>query len=325
VIRAFKSFTPQTIITLLLFTIVIKLGYLLYPIDYHTYISQNNLTAWGLQIHQFSLENISLSNILACIIICFQALFINRLSTEYKLFPQDTFIPAALYILISSCSPWFNILTPELLASSCILLIINNILRIQITTMPKKLMYNSGLLLGLATLIYWPSILFILFILWAYSISKKFEIKEIIALIFGTATTIYLYMAYLFLLDKPSQLTEIFENKNFSISFDKIKNNWLPITCIALTTLTATYGLNKNYERSLESQKKMWISLIIYLIISILFTFADWQNNIINSIFLLPSATLILAHVWLTEYNKWIRILLFWVIIGCTVYFQYFK
>lgn len=319
----FKNFTPQTVILLLIFAIILKLGYIIQPIDLNYFTTNNNGTFLGKYILEFSSSFPKLSLFFALIINTSLALIINRLSTEYKLFPQDSFIPASLYIILSSLSPWFNILTPALLANTLAIFALNNILRINTTTMPKKLMYNCGLFLGISSLIYWPTLIYIPFVLWSYIISKKFDFKEILAAIFGHLTVIYIYIATIFLTTGNLNQNTLSNLQPTNINLSTIKDNAISIIILMTATGIGAIGLQKNFNKSLENTKKMWWSIIIFLIFSTLLPFLKWEDNITTMLGCLIPCTLLSAHIWLVEYNKYIRIAVFWILILSTIIVQY--
>lgn len=321
-IKLFKSFTPQTIVLVLIFTIIIKLGFILHPINQGITISDSS--DW-LNVYIFDIfkENSSFHIFLGLIVVIIQALLINRICTEYKLLQQDSFVPAALYIMVTSLNPWYNVFTSAMISSTIVLLVLNNILRIHITSMPKKLMYNSGLFIGLSIIIYWPSIVLFLFVLWAYIISKKINIKEIIALLFGVITILYVTISALYLLDYPFDFINLNKLDYIQPNISTIKNNWLSLSCLGLLLVFGIVSLNQNFRKTVESTKKMWWSVILFVIMGTVIPFVKWEMYPINAHFFIIPSTMIIANIWMSDINRWFKIVVFWITILSIIILQY--
>lgn len=321
-IKLFKSFTPQTVVLVLIFTIVLKLGYIIYPINQE--LIHSNSSDWlNEYIYSFFEPNSAYPIVIGMILIVCQALLINRLCTEYKLLQQDSFIPAAIYILITSLNPWYNVFSSATISSTIILFVLNNILRIQVTSMPKKLMYNSGLFIGLSAIIYWPSIVLFLFVIWAYIISKKFNGKEVIALFLGVITLLYVALSGLYLLDYPLSSLQLHSINYSTPDITTIKDNWLSLSCLGLLLVMGIVSLNQNFRKTVESTKKMWWSVILFMIMGTVIPFIKWEIYPINAQFFIIPSTLIIANIWMSDINKWIKIVLFWITILSITINQY--
>lgn len=322
-IKIFKTFTPQTIIILLFFAVVMKLGYILQPINLQSFIENNNSDWLSEMIFEYFKNNHRTLVFLSIVLIIFQSFIINRICITYKLFQQESFVPSAIFILLTSLNPWFNILSAPLITSTIILFTINNILRIQSTSMPNKLMYNSGLFIGLSTIFYWPNVVLLPFAIWAYAVTKKPNLREILALILGIITTLYVIITGSYLLDYDFSAV-ISTTINFQIpSKDFITNNWLSITSITLLISTSLFVLNKYFSKMIESTKKMWWSILIFLFMGIGIPFVLWKDEPLNWYFFLIPASIIISNIWLSDCNRWLRIAFFWLTIGSAITIQY--
>src|SRR5690606_25148649 len=167
---------------LLLFASAIKFGFLVHtPAIYvhkdewgFEWLVQNLPGTWG--------HDSVILTIISIVNLVLQALVVNRLATEYKLFQSESFVPAAVFILISSLIPGWNTLSAPMMASWPILITVNNLMRLSTTQSPRKLLFNSGMFVALAAVIYYPAVLFLLFIIWSRIILKSVTFKEVLIL-----------------------------------------------------------------------------------------------------------------------------------------------
>lgn len=324
-LNLFKTFNPQTIILLIGFSFLLKFGYILHPGS--LYIPDNS---WGtdflLQPLQKSIGPDSyLWFILAQISIILQALVINRLATEYKLYPIDSFIPAALFIMVSTLYPAWNVLSAPMLASWPILIAINNMLRLHITQSPRKLLFNSGILVTIAGILYLPSIIFALFIVWALVIRKTLSLSDILILILGLITPLYFVAIGLYLSDAPWQSLSISKMGLIDLEIFMYDPKFVVSGLfILLLLLAGTINLNHQMDKNVEAIKKNWWIVIASLIVATLFIGIQVNaEQAFGYVFLMP-ATLIMAALWTAERSKWLKILAFWLMIAAIICLQYF-
>ena len=325
VLKLFKSFTPQTILLLLLFATVIKFGFLIDPPVIYVHKDE-----WGFQwliqnlLRAMGNESVTLT-LISLINLVLQALLVNRLATEYKLFQSESFVPAAVFILVSSFIPDWNTLSAPMIASWPILITINNLMRLSTTQSPRKLLFNSGMFVALASIIYYPACLFLLFIIWSRIILKPVTFKEVIILILGFLTPLYFLGIILFLMDYPIQ-----EKKFSYLNIIQIKEDlrnyklFVTIGLMGILLTIGTYCVNHIMDKLIEAIKKSWWMVIITLITSCIIAIFPVGKENASWYFCLVPASLIISAIWMSSTNKWLKIILFWLILGGIVYIQYF-
>lgn len=327
--RLFKTFTPQTLLILLIFSILLKLKYLsitsLNLPELQQGGSSSNWLMYSIQ-KSFGVNSI-IYPILLIINLILQSLWINRIASEYKLFPQATFIPAATFILVSSLFLEWNTLSAPMLATWPILFVINNMIRMPITSTPQKLLFNSGMFVALASLIYIPSILFALYLIWSLILLKSIRIKDIVLILVGLLTPIYftIGLAYIFEWNWLLKLPLI------KISFIPIKEiinnpNYLPSIIIFISLIIlGIFRLNQMMDSMLESTKTAWWNLIIVFIFGFVIALFPISNEHSSWYFLLAPSSLLIASIWNYKEGKWLKIGAFWVLFFFIIYLQFFQ
>lgn len=118
------------------------------------------------------------------LVIIFQAGIFNQLLLKNKAYDENSYLPAFLYMILMVSVPDFMTLSPQLMSLTFILLALRNVLRRIDNQVTDELFLNSGIFIGLATMIYLPSMVFFLVFLFAL-------------ILFSTAATRRL-MLYLF-------------------------------------------------------------------------------------------------------------------------------
>lgn len=283
---------------------------------------------WMLYIIQKSLgTNSIIYPILVIINLVLQSLWINRIASEYKIFPQTTFIPAATYILASSLFLEWNTLSAPMLATWPILFVINNMIRMPLTSTPQKLLFNSGMFVALAGLIYFPAILFALYLIWSLVLLKSIRLKDIILILVGILTPLYFTLGLSFIFKwNWLQIFPLLEISLLPIKEIINNSNYLPNIIIFVTLIIlGILRLNQMMDRMLESAKTAWWNLIIVFIFGIIIALFPISNEHSSWFFLLTPSSLFIASIWNHKEGKWLKIGVFWAMILFIIYFQYFK
>ncbi len=101
------------------------------------------------------------------LVIIFQAGIFNQLLLKNKAYDENSYLPAFLYMILMVSVPDYMALSPQLLSLTFILLALRNVLRRIDNQVTDELFLNSGIFIGIATMIYLPSIIFFLVFLFA--------------------------------------------------------------------------------------------------------------------------------------------------------------
>lgn len=132
-------------------------------------------------------------------LVLLQATRFNLLLNELRMFPQTGFITAMIYTLLSAFIPQWCAITPALVANSFVIWIFINLSRMNNHPAPKTLLFNTGLLTGVAILCYHPASILIPAVLLALMIIRAARITEWLVLLIGIIVPYYLLFSILFL------------------------------------------------------------------------------------------------------------------------------
>lgn len=293
----------------------IKLYYFIYPPNIQ--ISSGH---WGLHYISDTLINFlgnspRLYVVLGMINILIQSLIINRIAIAYKLFPSEGFIPAVLFIILTSFLPEWNTLSLPMISLWFILIPLNALLRLPITSMPKKLLFNAGISVSIASLIYFPAVLNVFFIWWAMAIIHPFHWKNVVIVLLGLLAPIYVTASVYFILGLPYNqfLIPAFEWNipSLPLSISTI----VTLSIFILTSIFGIYSLNAYIEKINEPSKKIWWVVIALLVTSSLLVLYKMPNQSAGAYFCLAPLALLASNVWMNDKGKWIKISLFWILV----------
>lgn len=131
-----------------------------------------------------------------------QAIRLNFLLNQIKLFQQSNYTVAMTYVLLSGLfSQWCNI-TSALLANFLLIWLVMKIVQLYNQPNPKEILFNIGMLMGVSILAYHPISLMIIITAFALAILRPFKLQEWFVLIMGILIPYYFLGGWLYITDQ---------------------------------------------------------------------------------------------------------------------------
>ncbi len=155
--------------------------------------------------------------LLGTVLTYFQAVIINNFSIKAKLFENNTYLPALIYILLTSTHPSFFTLSPSLMGLTMILLGLGKLLsHVEFRAKKDLHIIMIGLFLGSAPLFYLPLIFIIPISLVLLALFSNTALRRYLLLLFTSITPLSMAFFYYWIIsDQPVY----FINNFLSISY----------------------------------------------------------------------------------------------------------
>lgn len=250
-----------------------------------------------------------------------QAIRLNMLLNEFKMFSQSGFTTAMAYILLTGFFPqWANI-TPALIANTFVIWLFIQLSKLYNNPSPKSLLFNTGLIIGAAVLCYHPTAMLVTVVLFALAIVRPFIISEWFVLLLGAAMPFYIISSLLFLNDKINQLNTFLPHIKFSMPL-LITDVWfwvnLSVTGILLVAGFA--ALNNNYSRMAIQIRKNW-SIMMVMVLMLLPVPFIFQNAGLEAaaLSIIPLAAII-SNIFIYPKKLWMPNLFFVLAIAIIIH-----
>jgi hypothetical protein len=325
VIGLFKQKSPANSVLLLIFGLVIKLPLFLYP-------KEIKATDADGALYQYIVASIGLAgagkavlaSIISFAVIYIQALILNFLVNHYRMTSRQTFLPALSYILITSLLPDWSFLSPALLANLFVLLAFVKLLTLYNTQTTNSTIFNIGLIMGIASFIYLPTLVLLLPIFLGIMILKAFRINEFFLLLLGVTTPYYFFAGYLFFTDQLS-INKILPQYHFLIP--QIKNSlWLTgsILLLGIPFLLGGYYVQTHLRRMLIQARKNWSVVLLYLFIALFAPLLNSEGDLRNWVIAAVPFAAFHACSYFYPPRAWVTALLFFVTLIFILAQQYF-
>lgn len=314
-IGIFKNNLFFNSLLLLPYLIVIRMNSFIYPT---TYIAQESDSLLSQTIFGFFESGFG-QNCIALLLIYYHVLFINRLVIKHRLSTTITLLPGLLYGLLVSMLPEYAMLSPHLIANTCILMALGEIYNLYKKSKAADTLFNIGLLVMLATLLVPNYIVFILLGVIGIFVLRSVKLNEIMQMFSGIAVVLFLFCGILYLLSigiyaELSKITLMPKLSMFNLRGEMLyKASAIGVLAIFAVLRYGSYTLKK----SIQVQKKIdilfWcmvvqlimiffytsihahLALLVFVPLSILlsFSFMRIKNNLIQEIIHLVALVLL--------------------------------
>ncbi len=254
-----------------------------------------------------------------------QSLQLNKLINDQRMMQKNTYLPAASYLLCTSLLPDWNFFSAPLLVNSLVLLVFNGLFRIHDKYTVKATVFNIGLAIGISSFIFFPSIVFFIWLIFGLLVMRPVRFNEWLICLLGVTAPYYFYAAYLLitnswsweLLVQPIRLNLPSPTQTF----------WLAASGLLLVIpfLVGGYYVQENLRRMLIQVRKSWSLILIYLLFALFIPFlnnnADGFQNWV--LIMIPFAAFH-ACAYLYPPQRMFSVIIFWITILFILGYQYF-
>ena len=101
-----------------------------------------------------------------------QAITFNKLLNNQRLLQRSTHLPAMSYLLLTSLFPEWNMLTSALIINTIMIWVWARMNNLYNSPNPKTVLFNIGMVIGISSFFYFPSLAFALLIVFALILTR---------------------------------------------------------------------------------------------------------------------------------------------------------
>jgi len=311
VIALFKQKSPANIIILLIFGLLIKLPLFLYPKQVVATENDGQLYRGFVAFINSSGNGALLSSVLAFVLLYVQAILLNYLVNEYRMTARQTYLPAMAYLLITSLLPEWSMLSAALVSNLFIIIIFTQLFSLYNQGAVNGKIFNLGLLAGLTSFIFFPSLVLLLAIVLGLMILRAFMLNEFFLLLMGAATPYYFYAAYLFLTDSfvPA---DFFPEVYLQVP-EVERSMWLvgSTLFLAIPFLIGGFFVQAQLRKMLIQVRKNWSVLLLFLLLAFGVPFINSTDQFHTWVLTAVPFAVFHAAAYLYPQRKWLPLVLF--------------
>ncbi len=206
-------------------------------------------------------------------LIFIQAVIINYMFLNHKLSRNASLLAGLFYIVLMSLIYTNTFLSDVLIANTFLIIAIRNILRSYKQNAPTFRIFNIGFNLGLASLLFYPYYLLIIFAIIGLLIIRSFKLLEVLQLLVSFFIPMFLYFTYNYWMEIPFNPFGFVGNIEFQLptwSFTGFNLYHLGLIIFVIFTFLSLFWYSDFVgKKSMEIQKKInilyWFGVFIVL------------------------------------------------------------
>jgi len=326
-INAFRTLNPINILWLALVLIGLRVGFIIKVPDH---IPFTLVEPFARLLIPVNYENIfsPLNNVLiAAVLILGQSLWINHIINHYNLLGKPTFLPALMYITVSSLFIPFLILSPALICNFLVIWMVDKLLELYADENAKATAYDLGMIVAIGTLMYFPYI-YMFLVVWAgLVIFRPFNWREWVSAVVGFVTIFFFLAVFYFWNDRIDQFYKIwlplgstFPNRIQIVNY----YNYLVIIPVVVILALAFFRLRQNFFKSYVLMRKSFQALAFLFFIGLVSFYVKANFNLSHFILCAVPAAIIFAYYFLYANIRWFYESLFCLLLISIIIFQFF-
>ncbi|MFZ4057892.1 MAG: DUF6427 family protein [Ferruginibacter sp.] len=319
----FKSNNPYNNFLLLIYGLLLKLYIFIEPT---TPVAQQTdgflFRALLVQLKPLGKNLPIIYPIIAFLLIFTQAVTLNKLVNDQRLMQKPNYLTGMAYLLISSIFTEWNILSAPLIINTFLLWVWAKMSAIYTLTNPKATLFNIGLVIGICTFFYFPSIAFAILVVAGLVITRPFKLAEWLVALLGIITPYYFLLSYVFLTDKWKG----YKFPGFSVGLPRFfETSWalVAIVLVLLATIIGIYFIRSNFRRQLVQIRKSWSLVFLYALVAAFVPCINATRTFEYWILCAVPLALFTGCAFLYPNKRWMPAIIHWCMVAMVILFGY--
>lgn len=319
-LQLFRQNTIATAIAIILVAFLAKFKYLGMPPIAHTRLGNGFIIHFPF-LDRWYQHHTTWYVFLSILLLLIIAMYCNNIVSKDKLLGQKNYFPALLFILTTSVMYEFNVLNMAMIANMVLLSNLDKCISLYHASLPRRKLFDIGIFASIATMLYFPSILFIPFFLLFALVLRSISIKDVSAYLLGLALPWLFYFSLGYISRKSWWYKENFID--FSIQLPASIPNGMQLLLVSILFIAlfvyALYMKNKLTNRFSISIRKKWSIIMIYLFVTIPCGIVASQFPSYPWILFLTPFSILLSYTFLHHKEKYniFTIYLFIAVLVC--------
>jgi hypothetical protein len=257
-------------------------------------------------------------------IILIQAIRLNLVLSDLRMFQGSHYTTAMAYVLLSGMLPQWCSISPALIANFLLIWLFIKLSRLYNHPSPKTLLFNIGSIVGIAMVCYHPTAILILVVLFALAVVRPFNLAEWFILLIGILLPYYFLAAALFFQD------ELVTFKSYLpyLQWNLPPARWdvpliVSLSVLLIMLLSGLYCWQVSNKRMVIQIRKNWGVMIVMLLILLPIPFIFLNAGIESAFMSLVPLGAFAGNAF--SYPKKLALpnILFWLALGVVIYYNW--
>jgi len=266
-----------------------------------------------------------LNVLVAALVVLVQAIIFNIVVNNHGLLSKPGYLPALLYVTGTSLFMPFLILSPALICNFLLIWLMDKFMKIGKSPNAIMIMFDTGMIIGLGTLIYFPFIVMLLMIWLTLLLYRSFNWREWFSGLAGFLTIFLFLGVFYYWNDNLGMFYKIWlplTNK-FPATFKINYNDYLVLVPVAVMMVLAIIQLRESFFRSFISTRKAFQMLFFMFLCAIVSVYTKPNFRLHHFLLCVPPGAVLLAYYFSNATKRWFYESLFLVLVVAIQYFLF--
>ena len=324
-INQFRTSNPINLLLLFAYTFFMRIAIFLNLPDELSFEFLEPYAKFFIQIplqHSFSPF---LNVLVAALLVLVQAVIFNIVVNNHGLLSKPSYLPALLYVTGTSLFMPFLILSPALICNFLLIWLMDKFMKIGKSPNAIMIMFDTGMIIGLGTLIYFPFIVMLLMIWLTLLLYRSFNWREWLSGLAGFITIFLFLGVFYYWNDNLGMFYKIWlplTNK-FPATFKINYNDYLVLVPVTVMMVLAIIHLRESFFRSFISTRKAFQMLFFMFLCAIVSVYTKPNFRLYHFLLCVPPGAVLLAFYFSNATKRWFYESLFLVLVVAIQYFLF--
>jgi hypothetical protein len=252
-----------------------------------------------------------------------QVFHLNHIVRKHEVLYKNSFLPMLFFMIFLVIIPQFMIFHPVLFVNSILIFILDKLFRIYKNQSPLPLIFDTGFLIGVASLVYLPAIS--IFLLFAVSILilKTFSWRDWIIGLFGLVLPFFFTFVYYLWIDGLEEMRAIFFLDDLTRILDPggiaLRGYRITIGVVALVMMLTLNRIRQNFYKNVTRIRNFQQVIFIYLIVALLSLAFTGSVAVYRFAILTIPISIMISYYFLAGKKAWWNEVLFWLMMATVI------
>ena len=247
------------------------------------------------------------------LIVIIQALRLNYLFTDNRMYSKANFLAAMVYILLTGAFQEWSNLSSALIENILVIWLFAKTVKLYNSPNPKTVLFNIGLLIGVSIILYHPSALLILVAFFAVMVVRPFIVTEWLVLLMGVVFPYYFLASYLYLTDRIPSILLYIPKWGLNVPHTVVSPAFfVTIGLILIILITGMFYSQQESRRLLIQVRKNWVVLMVMLLIMLPIPFINMEAGLDSLLLWVVPASPYMAKAFLAPKKNTVPNMMFW-------------
>lgn len=324
-INLFRRYTPINILYLIPVALLLCIGaFINVPENLRPVVFEPAISNFLNTVYEQSITP-EVSILVALTLTILQGILLNHIINKYNLLGKVNYLTALLYVALASIITPFLTLSSTLLCNFLLIWVIDKLLSTYREAEIKSTIYDTGLIIALGTLFYFPFIALFPAIWISLIIFRSFNWREWIAGILGFVTVYFiLFIIYLWFdmldpfLNLWDPLTRTFPS---SLNID-MYDYWVLLVPLLILILFVI-SLRQNFFKSLVFIRKAFQLLFFMLLLAAVSFYLNTNLEAFHFLLCVAPLSIYMAYYFTHAKTRWLYETVFALLFFAILYFQW--